>query len=74
MLSKTAENLYWAARYIERADSIARLLEVAYRIHLIPNATTSYKKKKSNLFYYSILRISPQYLIVLIERERMQRW
>ena len=45
MLSKTAENLYWAARYIERADSIARLLEVAYRIHLIPNATTSYNNE-----------------------------
>ena len=29
MLSRTAENLYWTARYMERADSIARLLEVA---------------------------------------------
>ena len=39
MLSKTAENLYWTSRYIERADSIARLLEVAYRINLIPNSS-----------------------------------
>ena len=42
MLSRTAENLYWTARYIERADSIARLLEVAYRIHLIPNTDEGY--------------------------------
>ena len=39
MLSRTAENLYWTSRYIERADSIARLLEVAYRINLIPNTS-----------------------------------
>ena len=37
MLSRTAENLYWTSRYLERADSISRLLEVAYRISLIPN-------------------------------------
>ena len=29
---RTVENLFWAARYIERADSLARLLEVGYRI------------------------------------------
>ncbi len=45
MLSRTAENLYWTARYIERADSIARLLEVAYRIHLIPNTTEGYQNE-----------------------------
>ena len=45
MLSRTAENLYWTARYIERADSIARLLEVAYRIHLIPNTSEGYQNE-----------------------------
>ena len=45
MLSRTAENLYWTARYIERAESIARLLEVAYRIHLIPNTTEGYQNE-----------------------------
>ena len=39
MLSRTAENLYWTSRYIERADSIARLLEVAYRLNLIPDSS-----------------------------------
>jgi uncharacterized alpha-E superfamily protein len=30
MLSRVAENLYWIARYIERAENIARLLDVNY--------------------------------------------
>ena len=29
MLARTAENLYWLARYIERADYLARLLQGA---------------------------------------------
>ncbi|WP_112322294.1 alpha-E domain-containing protein [Oceanibium sediminis] len=38
MLSRTAENLYWTARYMERADSMARLLEMGYRMQMIPTA------------------------------------
>ena len=45
MLSRTAENLYWAARYIERADSIVRLLEVGYRMSLIPNTNSGYNNE-----------------------------
>lgn len=36
MLSRTADNLYWIARYMERAETAARLLEVGARIALIP--------------------------------------
>ena len=42
MLSRTAENLFWSARYIERADSLAWLLEVGYRFSLIPNTESGY--------------------------------
>ena len=38
MLSRTAENLYWAARYLERADTAARLLDVGYRMSMMPAA------------------------------------
>jgi uncharacterized alpha-E superfamily protein len=38
MLSRTADNLYWIARYMERADTAARLLEVGSRISLMPTA------------------------------------
>lgn len=32
MLARTAENLYWLARYIERTDYVSRLLQVAGRV------------------------------------------
>ncbi len=38
MLSRTAESLYWLARYMERAETMARLLEVGYRMALMPSA------------------------------------
>ena len=53
MLSRTAENLYWTARYVERADSIARLLEVAYRIHLIPNTHEGYMNEWESILQAS---------------------
>lgn len=37
MLSRTAQNLYWMARYIERAETNSRLLEVAARNALLPD-------------------------------------
>lgn len=37
MLSRTADNLYWIARYMERAETMARLLQVGERISLLPN-------------------------------------
>jgi uncharacterized alpha-E superfamily protein len=36
MLSRTADQLYWMARYVERAENIARILEVSYRMSLMP--------------------------------------
>jgi len=38
MLSSTADNLYWMARYTERAENLARILEVNYRMSLLPQA------------------------------------
>ncbi|NDW00810.1 alpha-E domain-containing protein [Salipiger sp. PrR002] len=43
MLSRTADHLYWMARYIERAETTARLLEVGARNALLPNATGGYR-------------------------------
>jgi uncharacterized alpha-E superfamily protein len=36
MLSRTAENLYWTGRYIERAENLSRLLDVSFRAGLLP--------------------------------------
>lgn len=34
MLGRTAQNLYWLSRYVERAENMARMLEVGYRMSL----------------------------------------
>ena len=36
LLGRTAATLFWLARYMERAENIARLVDVAYRISLMP--------------------------------------
>lgn len=38
MLSRTAENLFWMARYLERAESTARLLTMGQRMMILPGA------------------------------------
>ncbi|MBB4305259.1 putative alpha-E superfamily protein [Rhodobium orientis] len=37
MLSRTAANLYWMGRYMERAENLARILEVGYRMSQMPD-------------------------------------
>ena len=39
MLSRTADNLYWTGRYIERSENNARILDVAHRMSLLPSLT-----------------------------------
>lgn len=41
MLSRTAANLYWLARYVERAENIARLLDVTLRMASMPKVSNS---------------------------------
>ncbi|MFE8116852.1 alpha-E domain-containing protein [Brenneria goodwinii] len=36
MLSRTASELYWMARYLERAESLARVLDVTYKLSMMP--------------------------------------
>ncbi|MBI2313407.1 MAG: alpha-E domain-containing protein [Betaproteobacteria bacterium] len=36
MLSRTADHLYWMARYMERAENTARMLDVAHQTALLP--------------------------------------
>ena len=38
MLSRTADNLYWLSRYVERAECLARILDVASRLASLPAA------------------------------------
>lgn len=38
MLSRTADHLYWMARYTERAENTARMLDVNYQMSLLPQS------------------------------------
>jgi uncharacterized alpha-E superfamily protein len=38
MLSRTADSIYWVARYVERAEYLARILEVTQRLTALPLA------------------------------------
>lgn len=49
MLSRTAESLYWLARYMERAETMARLLEVGYRMALIPSVGEGHRGEWESL-------------------------
>ena len=43
MLSRTADHLYWMARYLERAETTGRLLEVGARNALLPDPSGGYR-------------------------------
>ena len=38
MLSRTADHLYWMARYMERAENTARMLDVNHRMSMMPQS------------------------------------
>jgi uncharacterized alpha-E superfamily protein len=41
MLARVAENMYWMARYLERAEDLARLIDVTTHLHLdLPRGST----------------------------------
>ncbi|MBS1230236.1 MAG: hypothetical protein H6R17_3513 [Proteobacteria bacterium] len=41
MLSRTADHLYWMARFTERAENLARLLDVTHQMSLVPQSVTA---------------------------------
>lgn len=38
MLSRTADHLFWMSRYIERAENLARLLDVTWQMSMVPQS------------------------------------
>jgi uncharacterized alpha-E superfamily protein len=54
MLSRTAENLFWMARSMERAENTARMLDVSFRMSLLPSTLD-----KQALHFEPILAIAP---------------
>jgi uncharacterized alpha-E superfamily protein len=54
MLSRSAEDLYWMARYMERAENTARVLDVSNRMSVLPSEAGSL-----SLHWRPALEISP---------------
>ena len=44
MLSRTADHLFWMARYTERAENTARMLDVTFQTALLPQSGDSAKR------------------------------
>ena len=44
MLSRTADHLFWMARYMERAENTARMLDVNYQASLLPQSADAAEK------------------------------
>ncbi|HEY1089650.1 MAG TPA: alpha-E domain-containing protein, partial [Burkholderiaceae bacterium] len=38
MLSRTAAQLYWMSRYLERAENLVRILDVTHSLFLLPQS------------------------------------
>jgi uncharacterized alpha-E superfamily protein len=53
MLSRTADNLFWITRYMERAETIARLLEVGSRNALIPSVSGGFRNEWESILQAS---------------------
>ncbi len=55
MLSRTADHLFWMARYMERAENTARMLDVNYQTSLLPQSDASAKQLWQGLLSISEL-------------------
>ena len=55
MLSRTADHLFWMARYMERAENTARMLDVNYQTSLLPQSTDTALQGWSGLLSISEL-------------------
>ncbi len=74
MLGRTAASLFWMSRYIERAENIARLTEVGYRISLTPDVGFGHREDwKSTLIAAACLDgFMAKY--ETISAEKVQQW
>ncbi len=59
MLSRTADHLFWMARYVERAENTARMLDVNHQTSLLPQSASNDEKGWRALL--GISELQPQY-------------
>ena len=56
MLSRTADHLFWMARYMERAENTVRMLDVNYQTSLLPQPEDTAQQGWAGLLSISELR------------------
>jgi uncharacterized alpha-E superfamily protein len=71
MLSRTADHLFWMARYMERAENTARMLDVNYQTSLLPQSADRAELGWRGML--SISELTPAFLAKLQRGERPQR-
>src|SRR5687768_2696032 len=49
MLGRTASSLFWMSRYIERAENMARLAEVGFRVTLTPDTGDGHREEWNSM-------------------------
>ncbi len=59
MLSRTADHLFWMARYMERAENTARMLDVNYQTALLPQSADRAEQGWRGML--SISELTPAY-------------
>jgi uncharacterized alpha-E superfamily protein len=59
MLSRTADHLFWMARYMERAENTARMLDINYQTSLMPQSSQAVEQGWRGLL--SISELSSDY-------------
>jgi uncharacterized alpha-E superfamily protein len=60
MLSRTADHLFWMARYMERAENTARMLDVNYQTSLLPQSADRAEQGWRGML--SISELTPAFL------------
>jgi len=59
MLSRTADHLFWLARYMERAENTARMLDVSYQTSLLAQTSSAVENGWRGIL--SISELTPDY-------------
>ncbi len=55
MLSRTADHLYWMSRYIERAECLARMLDVSWQMSMVPQSVEATNQNWTAVIYLNSL-------------------
>ena len=64
MLSRTADNLFWLSRYVERAEYLARILDATQRLSALPLAYVGITLARKDYFNgSSIHRVVPDFVV-----------